>query len=51
MLRRYIHNWQSRRETAATEALALRLGPHIALDIGLDYPHRRAVPVCLNPVR
>lgn len=49
MLRRYIRNWRASRETAVTAALALRLGPHIAMDIGLDYPHPRNVPF-LNPV-
>lgn len=50
MLRRYLHAMRTRRAAAAADALALKVGPHIARDIGLDYPAGRTVRICLNPI-
>jgi hypothetical protein len=41
---------RTRRAAARTDALALKIGPHIARDIGLDYPMQPAVRICLNPI-
>jgi hypothetical protein len=50
MLRRYLHAMRTRRAAAAADALALQVGPHIARDIGLDYPADQPVRICLNPI-
>lgn len=50
MFRSLLTAWQARRAAAATEALALLVGPHIAQDIGVAYPSPRPI-VCLNPIR
>ena len=38
MLRRLITAWRVHRASAELAALALRLGPHIARDVGLGHP-------------
>lgn len=48
MLRRLIHAWRLRRATTEQECLALRVGPHIARDIGIGYPVSRPVTISLT---
>lgn len=50
-LRSLIQRWRAHHIAAKAEALALRLGPHLARDIGVGSPLQRAFPICLNPVR
>lgn len=38
MFRSFLAAWRARRAAAATQALALRVGPHIARDIAVAYP-------------
>jgi hypothetical protein len=50
MLRRFLHAMRSRRAVAAADALAIKVGPHIARDIGLDYPAEPVLRIRLNPI-
>lgn len=48
MLRTFIQAWKLHRVAIEAEALALRVGPHIARDIGIGYPHSRPVTISLT---
>lgn len=48
MLATFIQAWRLRRAAAEQACLALRLGPHIARDIGIGYPASRPVTLILS---
>lgn len=50
-VRAILGKWRMQRIAAGAEALALRVGPHIARDIGVGFPPQRPVLSCLNAVR